>query len=263
MAPGSVFTTGTARRGCGIDAIVDNGRVDHTDDPLHWLEEEHHQPSGNRVRFQQKLAACDRELVDVAVLVRDAITPVTTAFLQADTHITDQAIAADAEVDRRCVRLEDACYALLAQESPVAGDLRRVVAVLHSVQDVQRSGALLRHIAESLRWVHPPSMPEELRTLIAQLGEVCEDIFSAGIDAWLRHDPLAANDLDRRDDQVDLLQKVMLTELYTGAPSVEESVSLALIARYYERIADHGVELARQVAYFLTGERVTGRPAST
>ena len=235
----------------------------NAEDPLHWLEEDHHRPSGNRVRFQQKLAACDGELVAVAKLVRDAIGPVTTAFLEADSHTAERAIVADTEVDRRCLRLEEACYALLAQESPVAGDLRRVVAVLRCVQDVQRSGDLLRHVAESLRWVHPPAMPQELRALIGQLGEVCGGIFSAAIDAWGRHDPLAANDLEERDDQVDLLQKVLLTELYTGAPSVEESVSLALIARYYERIADHGVEMARQVAYFLTGERVTGRAGPT
>lgn len=244
---------------CAGGRVVDNGLVGHHDDPLRWLEEEHRQPGGSRVRFQQKLATCDDELVGVAVLVRDAIVPVTTAFLQADSHIAGKAIEADREVDARCLRLEEACYALLAQESPVAGDLRRVVAVLRSVQDVQRSGDLLRHVAESLRWVHPPSMAQELRSLISQLGEVCQHIFSAGIDAWLRHDPLAANELDERDDQVDLLQKVLLTELYTGQQSVEESVSLALIARYYERIADHGVELARQVAYFVTGERVSGR----
>ena len=234
--------------------------MDDADDPLRWLEEEHRQPSGSRLRFQQKLSACDGELIDVARLVRDAIMPVTTAFLQADHHTAEGAIRADAEVDRRCVRLEEACYALLAQEAPVAGDLRRVVAVLRSVNDVQRSGDLLRHVAESLRWVHPPSMPAELRTLISQLGEVCQAIFSAGTEAWSRHDPLAATDLDERDDQVDLLQKVLLTELYPGAQSVEESVSLALIARYFERIADHGVEMARQVAFFVTGERTGMSP---
>jgi phosphate transport system protein len=77
------------------------------------------------------------------------------------------------------------------------------------------------------------------------------------VDAWRRHDPLAATELQVRDDHADLLQKVLLTDIYTGSQSVEESVSLALIARYYERIADHGVEMARQVTYFLTGDRLT------
>ena len=72
----------------------------------------------------------------------------------------------------------------------------------------------------------------------------------------MSQDALAANELEDADDQVDLLQKVLLTDLYTGEQSVEEAVSLALIARYYERIADHGVEIARQVSFVVTGDRV-------
>ncbi|HUH08619.1 MAG TPA: phosphate signaling complex protein PhoU [Egibacteraceae bacterium] len=224
-------------------------------DPLDWLEQERRQLGGPRADFQQQLADCDRLLIEVAELVAEQIQPVTSAFLQADRHRAAQAIAADDEVDRRCLELEEACYVLLARQSPVAGDLRRVVAVLRSVGDVQRAGDLLSHVAESLTWVHPPAMSHELRRTISQLGEVSSEIFAGAVTAWREHDGLAANELKQRDDQADLLQKYLLTELYTGQQSVEEAVSLALIARYYERIADHGVEMARQVAYFVTGER--------
>ncbi len=226
-------------------------------DPLAYLEEERLRPSGSRVEVQQQLAACDALLIEAAQRVSCAIVPVTNAFLQADRHASDALIAADAEVDRRCLELEELCYLLIARQSPVAGDLRRLVSILRCVADVQRSGDLLRHVAESLRWVHPPSMPEELRRTIGQLGAVAAEIFSGSVDAWRRHDPLAATELQVRDDHADLLQKVLLTDIYTGSQSVEESVSLALIARYYERIADHGVEMARQVTYFLTGDRLT------
>lgn len=224
-------------------------------DPLAWLEAERREPGGSRVEFDEQLADLDRLLVAAGSLVAGRIEPVTAAFLQADTHAAAKAIAADVEVDRRCRDLEEGCYVLLARQSPVARDLRRVVAVLRSTADVQRSGNLLRHVAESLTWVHPPAMDEDMRDTIAQLGSTSAAIFSGAVDAWADHDALAANDLAKQDDQVDLLQKFLLTELYTGQQSVEESVSLALIARYYERIADHGVEMARQVAYFLTGER--------
>lgn len=227
-------------------------------DPLDWLEEERRQPGGSRVEFQRQLDDIDRLLVEAGSAVAERIIPVTTAFLQADTHEAAAAISADAAIDRRCEQLEEACYVLLARQSPVASDLRHVVAVLRCVGDVQRSGNLLRHIAESLTWVHPPSMAKDLRETIAQLGAVSSEIFSGAVEAWRRHDGLAANELAKRDDQVDLLQKYLLTELYTGQQSVEEAVSLALIARYYERIADHGVEMARQVTYFLTGDRIKG-----
>jgi phosphate transport system protein len=226
------------------------------DDPLSWLEAEQRSPSGSRITFQQQLAECDALLVSIGRGVAAAIVPVTDAFLEADAHRARELVSGDLTVDRRCVRLEDACYTLLARQAPVASDLRRVVAVLRSVTDVQRSAHLLRHIAESLTWVHPPSMPQDLRRTIDELGAVAAEIFSGAVLAWEQHDGLAANELDERDDQTDLLQKILLTELYNGRQSIEESVSLALIARYYERISDHGVEMARQVAYFITGDRV-------
>lgn len=226
-------------------------------DPLHWLEAERDSPGGSRVEFRQQLRDCNTLLIELGQRVADQIIPVTEAFLEADRHRAEQAIAADAEIDEACWELEEACYVLLARQSPVAGDLRRIVATLRSVADIERSGDLLRHVAESLTWVHPPAMPFALRDAITQLGEQGSAIFHGAVDAWRNHDPLTANQLQQHDDEVDLLQKVLLTELYTGEQSVEEAVSLALIARYYERIADHGVEMARHVAYFVTGERIT------
>ncbi|MPZ87975.1 MAG: hypothetical protein GEU81_07850 [Nitriliruptorales bacterium] len=226
-------------------------------DPLDWLEEQHRGPSGSRVQFQQQLAECDAQLIAIGRQVAGAIVPVTEAFLQADHHRADELLHTALAVDPQCVRLEEACYQIMARQSPVAGDLRRVVAILHSVADVHRSANLLKHVANSLTWVHPPSMPDDLRQTIAQLGEVSASILYGAVEAWEQHDGLAANELDARDDQVDLLQKWLLAELYTGSQSVEEAVSLALITRYYERVADHAVEMARQVAYFLTGDRIS------
>lgn len=227
-------------------------------DPLAWLEEEQRSPAGPRRAFHQQLADCDAQLVAIGGIVADAVRPVTDAFLEADEHRAGELIA-ELALDRKCVRLEDACYLLLARQAPVASDLRRLVAILRSVSDVQRSAYLLRHVAESLTWVHPPAMSEEMRKTIADLGEVSQEIFAGALAAWAAHDGLAANELNARDDQVDFLQKALLTELYTGpGSSVEEAVSLALVARYYERIADHGVEMARNIAYFLTGQRVGG-----
>jgi phosphate transport system protein len=227
-----------------------------SDDPLDWLEDEHRSAGTSRVQFHQQLEDCNTRLVEAAAVVADAVLPVTTAFLEADQYRADDFVETARLNRQRCRDLEEACYLLLARQSPVAVDLRRVVATLRSAASIERSGDLLRHVAESLAWVHPPSMPGELRTTIEQLGERTSRVCSIAVDAWRRHDPLAAVELDQLDDEVDMLQKVLLTEIYTGHQSVEESVTLALIARYYERIADHGVEMARQVAYFLTGDRV-------
>lgn len=241
----------------GIAVPGHTGKVmPQAEDPLEQLEQERRQRPVRRVEFRAQLDECDHLLIEVASGVAGAIAPVTTAFLQADRYVASEHIAGSGALRRRCIELEDASYLLLARQSPVAGDLRRIIAVLYCAREVQRSNLLLEHIAQSLTWVHPPSMPDHLRQVISQLGAVSSEIYHGAIEAWRCHDGLAAPELAARDDQVDLLQKVLLTELYTGQQSVEESVSLALISRYYERIADHGVELARQVSYFVTGDRV-------
>ena len=224
------------------------------EDPLRWLKPN---PGASRSRaaFSQQLDAIDAELIATATIVADLIPRVTTAFIDADAPAAAVAISADTAVDERCAALEEECFAILARQSPVAGDLRRVVAVLRAIPDVERSGDLLRHVAESLTWVHPPSMKPELRTMIARLGQVSGIVFRGAVDAWAGRDALAAVDLQTLDDEVDLLQKSLLTELYLGGQTVEEAVSVALICRYYERIADHGVEMARQVTYAMTGDR--------
>ena len=243
---------------CRLDGMQSDQHVPTPEfDPLAALERQRRGAEGTRVEFREHLRLLDDMLIRLASRVSDAVRPTTEAFLEADKQRATELIAQHSGVTRDCVALEEACYLLIARESPVAGDLRRCVAVLHSVADVQRSSSLLRHVSESLTWVHPPAMSPDIREMVARLGEVAADIFARAIAAWRDHDGLAANELDDADDQADLIQKELLAELYTGTQSVEDSVSLALIARYYERVADHGVELARQVTYFLTGERIT------
>jgi phosphate transport system protein len=233
------------------------------DDPLAWLEDERRQPGGSRVEFQQQLEACRDKLVELSSAVSEAILPVTDAFLEADAAAAEDYRTTDRGVSAGCVALEEACYLLLARQGPVGGDLRRVVATVRCVTNVERSSNLLAHVARSLAWVHPPSMPEVLRRTLRELAEKAALVYGGAVQAWRDLDGLAAVELQRTDDEVDLLQKVLLTELYTGNQSTEESVSLALIARYFERIGDHGVEMARQVAYAVTGQRLPEEPTDS
>ena len=231
----------------------------NTADPLARLDAEEREPATTRQRLQQQLDGLDGRLVALMRELGGRVEPATSAFLEADVHTATSLEQADVAMTHRCTELEEAGYLLLATQSPVATDLRRAIAVLRSVNDVQRSGNLLTHVVESLAWVHPPSLPTELRDTIRQLGDVSAEMFGSAADAWERRDALAAQDLERRDDQVDLLQKELLSDLYTGVQSIEESVTLGLIARYYERIADHAVELTRHLVFFLTGDRLVDR----
>lgn len=226
------------------------------DDPLAWLELGREESGGSRTEFHRQLDACRAKLVELASAVQVRIIPTTEAFLEADVEAAREHQARARAISDGCTVLEDACFLLLARHGPVGGDLRRIVATIRCVTPIERTAQLIGHIARSLTWVHPPSMPEQLRRTLRDLAEQSSGVFAGAIRAWEQLDGLAAVELERTDDEVDLLHKLLLTDLYTGTQSTEESVSLALIARYFERIGDHGVDMARQVTYAVTGERV-------
>lgn len=231
--------------------------MDSADDPLARLEREHDADAHLRVEFRSQLADLEGQLIRAAAWAAEAILPVTTALLDADRDAADQWAGQHRELAAACQRIEDAGYVVLARQGPVGGDLRRIITVLRNAGDVRRTGHLLRHIVGSLQWLDPVALPPTVRGLIAEFGRVVSDIYHGAVQAWRDGDSLAAVDLQRWDDEADGLQRALLTAIYAGERHVEEAVSLAFLSRYYERMADHGVELARGVTYVETGQRLT------
>jgi phosphate transport system protein len=212
-----------------------------------------------RVRYARWLDEVDDELVGGALLVRESLPRITRAFLHADRACIDEARAMASEVTERCRRVEDQGFLLLARESPVAGDLRRLVSVLRLVFAVERSASLLRHVAESLDRFDPRFLPEDVRRMVEELAERAADVFGQGIDAWRRRDGLAVHEVDELDADVDRLRDHLLELADRQVPGSSELL-LGLLARYYERIADHGVAFAQHATFSVTGERVPVGP---
>jgi phosphate transport system protein len=108
-----------------------------TDDPLSRLEVEHRDAGSSRQRLHHQLEALDQQLISIMREVADRVGPTTDAFLEADAHAASSLIDLDKDLTARCTELEETGYLLLATQSPVATDLRRVIAVLRSVNDRQ------------------------------------------------------------------------------------------------------------------------------
>lgn len=208
---------------------------------------------GARHRLDEMLDGLDARLVAGIREIAQRIVPTTNAFLEANEVAAVSLKDADATVATHCTELEEAGYLLLAMQSPVATDLRRTIAVLRSSNNVLRSSNLLTHIVESLEWVHPPSLAAEVNTTIERLGELSAAMYDRAVVAWEHHDAGAASDLEQRDDEVDMLQRQLLEQLVAGPQATQESITLGLIGRYYERIADHAVSVTRHLAYYLNG----------
>ncbi len=213
-------------------------------------------PGRVRQTFDEKLNHVEDLFVRAALRVSESMPQLSGAFLDGDREAvtTGQEMAAD--VHSLIREVEDEGFILLAREAPVGRDLRRLVAILRLATDIERSGSLLLHVSEAALHLDPRGLPESLRQTLRELVTASDEVFRAGVDAWRGRDALAISDVDALDHRVDALQVTVLDESSATERLGEELLVLGLVARYLERIADHGVALARDVAFVVTGERV-------
>jgi phosphate transport system protein len=220
-------------------------------------EEEHR----GRLRgsYRAWLDRIDDELIGGALLVSEAVPRVTRAFLRADRSCIDITQATATEVDERVRHVEQEGFLLLAREAPVAGDLRRLVAILRLVTAVERPAALLRHVAETLDRVDPRTFSIPLQRQADELGSRAGEVYRRGVDAWRTRDGLAVHELTAADSAVDRLSLGLLAHA-EQVGGTEEALVLGLLGRYWERIGDHGVSFAQHSTFAVTGERVEVGP---
>ena len=180
--------------------------------------------------------------------------------MNGDVGIAEEVISGDVNIDRARERVEDSAFELLSLQQPVARDLRTVVAALRMVSELERMGDLSVHVAKVARLRVPHlAIPEELVPTIERMASVAETMVGTAADIIANRDVEGARALEESDEEMDQLRRssfrMMLDESW--AYGVEPAVDMALIGRYYERIADHAVSLARRVVYLVTGETVT------
>lgn len=217
------------------------------------------QPRPARIGFQRRLDAIDDELVAGAVVLVEALPRATRALLRDDHAVVAELRALTHGVQQRCAAVEDAGFRLLAREAPVAGDLRRLVAILRLVTSVDRAAALIRHVAESVDQVDAATLPPAVRASLEELSIRSTEVFRAGVDSWRQRDALAVREISAMDDAVDRLQDQVLASARREVTGPAGLVLLGLLGRYYERVADHGVAFAQHATFAVTGERVDVR----
>ena len=210
-----------------------------------------------RVAFHRELENLDQAIVRMGALVEQATQRVTQALEDGNRALAQKVRDGDAEIDAVFLDIEKRCLALLAQQAPVAGDLRLIVAILRVVNDLERAGDLAYNIAKvaQVEDFREPSL-KKVRALVLELGRAAADLLGTAIDAWAAKDEQLAADIARRDDQLDELHAQLLKELVElkGEDTLAPALRLALVARYFERIGDHAVNLGERLRYFITGD---------
>lgn len=190
----------------------------------------------------------------------------TQALLQADLPLAEQVITDYEGIVLRAKAAEELAFSLLALQAPVAGDLRAVVSSIRNVADVDRMGALALHVAKLARRRHPTkALPEEVNGYFTEMGRIAVDMGNSVKDVVLSGDPDRAAQLDDDDDDMDNLHRHLFSVLMDREwnHGTAAAVDVTLLSRYYERFADHAVEIARRVIYQVTGESASSTASAT
>ena len=216
-----------------------------------------------RQAYQEQLAAVSDELVQLADAVAIAMDRATSALLNADLELAESVIANDGFIDTLAQDLEERMFELTVRQQPVASDLRSLVAALRISASLERMGDLAVHIAKSARLRYPnQTLPPELRAPIIEMGRIAQDIVTRTGKVIATRDVQAARDLQVIDAKMDRLHRdlfgVMLAPDWSHG--VEAAIDITLIARYYERFADHATTIARRVIQVVTGEAYADIP---
>ncbi|MCY7395790.1 MAG: phosphate signaling complex protein PhoU [Nocardioides sp.] len=211
-----------------------------------------------RDAFHDQLDTIFSDLGLICADVETAVRLATVALLTGDAEVAERVISADADIDRARERVEDNAFSLLSLQQPVAGDLRVVVAALRMVSELERMGDLSVHVAKIARLRVPNvAVPEEVRPTMSRMAMVAEDMVKRVGQIISERDVAAAIALGRDDEEMDNLRRASFAELLSEdwTYGVEAAVDVALLGRYYERIADHAVSVANRVVFVVTGER--------
>jgi phosphate transport system protein len=213
-----------------------------------------------RDAYADQLDSIRDDLLSMTRLVGEAVSHATRALLDGDARIAEQVISADVAIDELRVRIENRSFELLSLQNPVAGDLRMLVASLRMVSEFERMGDLAVHIAQIARLRVPEvAVPAEVVPTIARMAAVAEVMIAKVGHVIADSDIAAAEELEQVDEEMDRLRRSSFRELLGSdwKYGVEPAVDIALLGRYYERIADHTVSIARRVVFLVTGEQPT------
>ncbi|NYG59956.1 phosphate transport system protein [Nocardioides daedukensis] len=210
-----------------------------------------------REAFVDELESVFADLAAIAGKVRIAVSGATESLLTGDVETAESVISADVEIDQAREHVEEKAFELLSLQQPVAGDLRTIVAALRMVAELERMGDLSVHVAKIARLRVPQrAVPEQAEPTIKKMAEIAEAMSGKVAEVIATRDVEAARDLVGDDEEMDALRRETFRQLFAQewTHSIEAAVDLALLGRYYERIADHAVSVARRVVFVVTGE---------
>lgn len=223
------------------------------------LHPEHaHEQEGEvelRHHFDDELDEIRRGLVEMASLVVENTRQAGEAAVENRLDLVEVVRAGDEPVDRLYRILEHRTFEILALQQPVAADLRFLVAATRILYEVERSGDLAVNIANRVAAQDGFPQITEVQGLLRRLVTESTKVFASAVDAMANLDPEIGINAEASDDRVDEITERFFGTIHAHSAQLglESAVELSHVGRFLERIADHGVNIAQNVTYVMTG----------
>ena len=210
-----------------------------------------------RNRFDQQLDRLNVELITMGALCEQAIATVAKAMLDRDNSLISNAMEVERKIDQMERDIESLCLQLLLRQQPVASDLRTISAAMRMISDMERIGDQAADIAEILNFVGEDSVGSAAH--IGDMARATIKMVTDAIDSFVRQDLPLAHQVMEYDNVVDELfnkvKKELIQLIGEHRESGEFCIDLLMVAKYFERIGDHAVNVAEWVQYSLTGKK--------
>lgn len=210
-----------------------------------------------RQHYKKQLDTLYITLINMGALCEDAIASAAKALLEEDEALREKAIRLEREINLIERDIEGQCVRLLLQQQPVAGDLRRVTASQRMIVDMERIGDQAEDIAELSAFMVKSPVKSDVH--IGDMARATIKMVTDSVDAFVHEDAEQAKAVIAYDDIVDeLFDKVkseLIERLQKDSDCAGDCLDLLMIAKYFERIGDHAVNIAEWVLYFITGDR--------
>lgn len=209
-----------------------------------------------RTGYHEQLSELRKRLSQMCRLSGDTMARATGALLHADLAAAEQVISDYHKIAAMGTRAEESAITLLALQQPVAGELRSIISWIQVIADVDRMAALAVHVAKIVQRRYPKHvLPAEVEGYFAEMGRFAVELANSAQEVLLTGDPGKAARIREQDDGMDELHGQLFTELmdhewHHGVPT---AIDVALLGRFYERFADHAVDVGRRVVFQATG----------
>lgn len=212
-----------------------------------------------RSKFDEQLLQLNTEIIKLGALCENIIAMSAKALLEGNESLAAEVTELSGKIERKERDIEEMCLRLLLQQQPVAGDLRVISSALKMVTDMERIGHQSADIADILTSAHISPPDESLP--IHDMAQAAIKMVTGSVDAFVKKDVAAAREVISYDDVVDAgfdRVKNALIEMFSKPETDGEyAIDLLMIAKYFERIGDHAVNIAGWVLFSITGDRGT------